>query len=115
MRLIHTRTLALVEFHGQDVPEYAILSHTWGDGEITFQDWKDLEYCRSKQGWFKIVRACEQAQTHGLDYLWVDTNCIDKKSSAELSEAINSMFAYYQNSRTCYAYLRDVDPMPQYM
>lgn len=104
MRLIHTKTLAL-ESCGPDIPEYAILSHTWGDGEIMFQDWNDLEYCRSKNGWFKIMRACEQARAHGLNYIWVDTNCIDKTSSAELSEAINSMFAYYRNAQIYYGSL----------
>ncbi|KAH8749937.1 hypothetical protein F5883DRAFT_580388 [Diaporthe sp. PMI_573] len=83
-----------------------------GGMEVTFQDWQDLGQCRGKAGWYKIVQACEQAQAHGLDYLWVDTNCIDKTSSSELSEAINSMFAYYRNSRICYAYLSDVDPLP---
>lgn len=112
MRLINTKTLTLTEFYGLNIPDYAILSHTWGNGEVTFQDWQDLAHCQDKDGWFKIVRACEQAQTHGLEYLWVDTNCIDKTSSADLSEAINSMFAYYRNSRICYAYLSDIDPMP---
>jgi hypothetical protein len=50
----------------------------------------------------------------------VDTCCIDKKSSAELSEAINSMFRWYKNAAVCYAYLSDVritgdkrDSLPQ--
>ena len=41
-------------------------------------------------------------------YLWVDTCCIDKTSSAELSEAINSMCSWYRNSSRCIVYLEDV-------
>lgn len=39
--------------------------------------------------------------------MWVDTCCIDKSSSAELSEAINSMFAWYRNAKICYVFLAD--------
>ncbi|KAJ4224929.1 hypothetical protein NW757_014308 [Fusarium falciforme] len=43
-------------------------------------------------------------------YVWVDTFCIDKASSAELSEAINSMYKWYGDSNICYVYLCDVHP-----
>lgn len=110
MRLIETRTLDLCEFTGDKIPEeYAILSHRWEDEEVTFQDWQDLSVAKSKKGFAKIDMACNLAQRHGLDYLWVDTNCIDKTSSAELSEAVNSMFSWYQRSTVCYAYLSDVE------
>ena len=62
----------------------------------------------TKKGFLKIIHACEQAERDNLDYLWCDTNCIDKTSSAELSEAINSMFSWYRDSQICYAYLNDV-------
>jgi hypothetical protein len=39
---------------------------------------------------------------------WIDSCCIDKSSSAELSEAINSMFEWYKNAQVCYTYLFDV-------
>lgn len=94
MRLINTRTLKLLEFIGDNIPKrYAILSHRWDDEEVTFQDWQNLRVAKKKKGFFKIDMACKQAQKHDLDYLWVDTNCIDKTSSSELSEAINSMFS----------------------
>ncbi|KAI6003185.1 hypothetical protein F5J12DRAFT_164229 [Pisolithus orientalis] len=64
---------------------------------------------RSREGYHKILRSCEQAVEHGLDWLWVDTCCIDKRSSSELSEAINSMYRWYGNSTRCYVYLKDVD------
>ncbi|KAI0433920.1 heterokaryon incompatibility protein-domain-containing protein [Xylaria sp. FL1042] len=110
MRLIVTKTLELVEPYGHKfLKDYAILSHTWEDGEVTFQDWKDESIARKKPGFDKIDSACAQAVKDGLEYLWVDTNCIDKTSSAELSEAINSMFEWYQRATVCYAYLCDVD------
>lgn len=111
MRLIDVNTLKLKEFFGSAIPPYAILSHTWGDEEVTFQDWERIDVDKSikrKAGYVKITGACRRAQADGLKYLWCDTNCIDKRSSAELSEAINSMFAWYYNSALCYAYLADV-------
>lgn len=113
MRLIDARTLELCESFGDKIPKrYAILSYTWEDEEVTFQDWQDLSVARKKKGFFKISMACKQAQKHDLDYLWVDTNCIDKTSSSELSEAINSMFSWYQKATICYTYLADVRTMP---
>jgi hypothetical protein len=101
--------LSLVEFVGSDIPRYAILSHTWGsdDEEVKFMDLV-RGTGKAKLGWQKI-RFCEnQAKRDGLKYFWVDTCCIDKSSSAEISEAINSMFRWYQNASRCYVYLTDV-------
>ncbi|KIY02436.1 uncharacterized protein Z520_02575 [Fonsecaea multimorphosa CBS 102226] len=108
MRLINTDTLELEEYFGSDIPAYAILSRTWGKGEVLFQDWIDRGLREAKPGYRKITMACNYASGHGHRYLWVDTNCIDKTSSAELTEAINSMFTWYQRSTVCYAYLEDV-------
>jgi len=107
MRLINTASLKLEEFFSE-VPEYAILSHTWGTGEVSFQDWANLDEARRKDGYAKIEGGCRQAIKDGIKYLWVDTNCIDKTSSSELSEAINSMFSYYSEAKVCYVYLADV-------
>ncbi|TQN65387.1 Vegetative incompatibility protein HET-E-1 [Colletotrichum shisoi] len=109
MRLINVNTLSLDEFYGDDVPRYAIVSHTWGAEEVTFQDWGDHRVAREKNGFQKIELARAQALRDGLDYLWIDTCCINKESSAELSEAINSMFAWYECSMKCYAYLCDIE------
>ncbi|PNH44850.1 hypothetical protein VD0004_g2900 [Verticillium dahliae] len=110
MRLINVRTKEITLFYGHDTPPYAILSHTWaGDNEVSYQEWTAPLRPTFKPGYRKIMAACLQAEQDGLDYLWVDTNCIDKTSSAELSEAINSMFAWYEASAVCYAYLSDVD------
>lgn len=113
MRLLHTETLQLETFNGPKIPPYAILSHTWGDGEILFQH-IEIANCgqnnTEKRGWSKISNVCWKArQNHPpFEYIWIDTCCIDKTSSAELSEAINSMFQWYQNAGICYAYLEDV-------
>jgi hypothetical protein len=108
MRLLNVNSLELEEFIGDSVPKYAILSHTWATEEVTFQDWASPATREKKKGYSKILGACWQARRDQLQYLWVDTNCIDKSSSAQLSEAINSMYAWYANSTICYGYLVDV-------
>jgi hypothetical protein len=92
-----------------DIPSYAILSHTWGaDGdEVTFEDLADGTG-KAKPGYKKIRFCGEQAQRNGLKHFWVDTCCIDKTDKAELSKAIQSMFRWYRNAARCYVYLPDV-------
>jgi len=94
---------------GDNIPPYAILSHTWGADteEVTFKNLIDGTG-KSKVGYNKIRFCGEKAASHGLQYFWVDTCCIDKSSSAELYEAINSMFEWYRNAAKCYVYLSDV-------
>jgi hypothetical protein len=97
-------------FAGEDsIPLYAILSHTWGldNEEVTYEDMVKGTSVE-KQGYRKIAYGCEQASRDGLHYIWVDTCCIDKSSSSELSESINSMYAWYKRSKVCYVYLNDV-------
>ncbi|KAH7074681.1 heterokaryon incompatibility protein-domain-containing protein [Paraphoma chrysanthemicola] len=92
----------------QGIPPYAILSHTWDDGEeVTFLDFTNGKG-KNKKGHKKIQFCGEQAERDGLRYFWVDTCCIDKSNSVELSEAINSMFRWYQGAVKCYVYLSDV-------
>ncbi|KFZ02837.1 hypothetical protein V502_11466 [Pseudogymnoascus sp. VKM F-4520 (FW-2644)] len=105
MRLLHVETKQFAEFFDQ-IPPYAILSHTWGSNELSFKDMERNEYTAS----LKTEGCCKQALEDGLEYVWIDTFCIDKSSSAELSEAINSMWAWYQRAEVCYAYLSDVPP-----
>jgi hypothetical protein len=107
MRLLNVRTFEIEEFIGTHLPRYAILSYTWGTEEVTLHDWQDRSRASLKGGFAKIQGACNQAAKDKLDYIWVDTNCIDKTSSAELSEAINSMFAWYRDASHCYVYLAD--------
>jgi hypothetical protein len=116
MRLINTTSLDLVEFYDANIPQYAILSHTWEpDGEVSFQQFinakaNDKSPIRRWQGYRKILTTCQLARQDGLEWAWIDTCCIDKTSSAELSEAINSMFRWYRASEICYAYLADLEP-----
>ncbi|KIW27799.1 uncharacterized protein PV07_07506 [Cladophialophora immunda] len=106
MRLLDTKTLRLVEF-SLPPAEYAILSHTWGEEEVTLHD-LTADSARRLRGWQKILRCCNLAARDGWQYVWIDTCCIDKSSSAELSEAINSMFSWYRTSSICYVYMSDV-------
>lgn len=109
LRLGDDGEFSLVEFFGKNVPHYAILSHTWGDDneEVTFRDLVN-GVGKSKVGYSKIRFCGQQAAKDHLRYIWVDTCTIDKSSSAELSEAINSMFRWYHEAAKCYVYLSDV-------
>lgn len=132
IRLLETTdgyTFSPKEFSdGHDVPAYAILSHTWTDREITFQEllkdnkknssrvrtsFRRLRSRPSKAGYDKIHFCARQAQHDGLRYFWVDTCCIDKQNSTELGTAINSMFRWYRNATKCYVYLSDVSSAEQ--
>ncbi|KAF2441844.1 HET-domain-containing protein, partial [Karstenula rhodostoma CBS 690.94] len=110
MRLINAHTKRFEEFFGE-VPPYAILSHTWDAYEIPFKDFYNLHvHEENPQASQKIYDTCNQALEDELDYVWIDSCCIDKSSSAELSEAINSMYIWYSKAQTCYVYLSDYDP-----
>ena len=97
---------------------YAILSHTWTQdpaGEQAFQDVQSIvKNCKKSDRnprdhvSMKIRRCCEIAESDGYDWVWIDSCCIDKTSSTELSEAINSMFNWYSLAEVCYVYLEDV-------
>jgi len=98
---------SLKEFFESDIPKYAILSHRWGPEEVTLADLKNNNG-KKMAGYSKIQFCGDQAKRDDLQYFWVDTCCIDKSSSNELAEAINSMFRWYQKAARCYVYLSDV-------
>ncbi|KAF3075870.1 hypothetical protein CFAM422_002410 [Trichoderma lentiforme] len=110
MRLINVKTFKLEEFLDYLAPPYAILSHTWGDDseELSFRDVEDGNINKLGIGSVKFRGCCRQAAEDGLGYAWIDTCCIDKTNLVELSEAINSMFRWYQRASICYAFLSDV-------
>lgn len=126
MRLINVDTLEMKEFPNHEEVLFAILSHTWEEEEITFQDFSDAsnyplnpEFSHprlaqlsralsSMKGYPKLIDFCKKAKAEGFQWAWMDTCCINKTSSSELSEAINAMYAWYQDSGLCYAYLSDV-------
>ncbi|EIW65323.1 HET-domain-containing protein, partial [Trametes versicolor FP-101664 SS1] len=120
MWLLNTSTYQIVFVQHPSEVHYAVLSHVWGDGEQTFQVNSDrclLDAIRAQLS-PKIRHCCDYARAHGHTYIWIDTCCIDKTSSAELSEAINSMFAWYSGADVCYVFLSDVSasdsPMEEY-
>jgi hypothetical protein len=108
MRLLNTTTGHIRSFLSAPTVPYAILSHTWGPEEVTLQDMLDIDlrfgllgYEQIVKprfgllGYEKIVKSCEIARRDEYEYIWIDTCCIDKTNSAELSEALNSMFRWY--------------------
>ena len=111
------RRYKVLEFCDDEITDYAILSHRWIDlKEVDYEEMVDLaridveerDEIRQRSGYTKIWYTCQQAKEDGYKWVWVDTCCIDKRSSAELSEALNSMYRWYENSRVCYVYLHDV-------
>jgi hypothetical protein len=112
MRLLHLTddeelSLTADMFNDSNIPPYAILSHTWGDEEVHYDDIGNVRGM-TKAGYAKILFCARRAAADGLQYCWVDTCCINKSNSSELSEAMNSMFRWYQNAKQCYVYLVDV-------
>lgn len=119
---VNPNTEIIKWFCGPDLEdkEYAILSHCWGvakqgEKEVSFKEMTKLllmdkgrrNEIRGRTGYKKIVDTCKQAKKDGLEWAWVDTCCIDKRSSSELSESINSMYQWYKNAKQCYNYLHD--------
>ncbi|KAK5727008.1 hypothetical protein LTR15_002899 [Elasticomyces elasticus] len=127
MRLLNLYTLKFEEFYGEeDTPAYAILSHRWTKHEISYREFVDGCDQRSA-GYKKILDFCAFARSRParvrsqgrmlennlLQWGWLDTICIDKSSSQELSESINSMFEWYGRAAVCCAFLGDVPPLDE--
>ena len=112
MRLLHIKRLQFEEFYDDQIPQYAILSHRWGsvDQEVSYEDFK-AQRKTDTAGYAKILNFCRVASDYNVDFCWVDACCIDKTSSAELTEAINSMFLWYQRAAICCVYLQDAYTM----
>lgn len=103
--------LKLVSLDEDNLPPYAILSHTWGDDddEVTFDDIQHgATSFRNKPGYAKVRFCGQQALKDDLKHFWVDSCCINKPNYTELSEALNSMFRWYKGASKCYVYLQDV-------
>jgi hypothetical protein len=117
MRLLNTTTLQLDQVPDTELDldgnQYAILSHRWGadEDEVSYEDMNSPTIDASKKKGFSKIRGfCELASSQGCRYGWVDTCCINKANSSELTEAINSMYLWYTHSRICMVYLEDVPP-----
>jgi hypothetical protein len=107
MRLLNAHGLNFKEFLGDEVPPYVILSHRWSDSEVSYKDFRKNRKTDGA-GYSKIINACRVAREIAkLEWIWIDSCCIDQRSSAELSEAINSMYRWYQKAEVCYIYFAD--------
>lgn len=114
MRLLHVDTRTFQDFNGSP-PPYAIASHRWTDEEVSYQDFKNVNNNTNLNtaGWRKVrgfCRAVKNLQTLGpkIEWVWIDTCCINKADFTEFSEAINSMFRWYAEAEICITYLPDV-------
>ncbi|KAK4215806.1 hypothetical protein QBC37DRAFT_418571 [Rhypophila decipiens] len=123
MHLLNTQTLQLEE-HIDNIPPYVILSHTWGDQEVSYQEMMmttpQSPETQQKAGYTKILATCHLAQQiliypdepisqgNRISHVWIDTCCIDKSSSAHLTENINSMYEFYTRARLCIVHLVDL-------
>ncbi|KAK4656494.1 HNWD NOD-like receptor pc11 [Podospora pseudocomata] len=116
MRLLERNNTGDISLTGDipddQVPPYAILSHTWGDEEVSFKDITDGTH-KNKRGYSKIQFCGDQAGRDGLKFFWIDTCCINKSDCDEFQEALNSMFRWYRNAAKCYVYLTDVSTYQQ--
>jgi hypothetical protein len=117
MWLLNTRSAELQwfeldEISGGSRKGYAILSHVWGRKEDTFQGVQSLATLPDHERWTKVSEkvknCCKFVAAVEFEWVWIDTCCIDKSSSAELSEAINSMYLWYSRSGLCVVFLEDV-------
>jgi hypothetical protein len=106
MRLLGTSTYKLHEYIGNNIPNYTILPHRGEKEKVSLHDLEDGQDFKMA-GFTKINGCCAQATLDGFQYVRIDTCCIDKTSSAELSEAINSMYLWYKNAQVWYAFLSD--------
>lgn len=118
MRLLDTTTFQLASNSPSVFQQegYAILSHRWIGSEITYEQLgghidelraagtTPLESPQQE----KIRGACQTARAKGIRWMWIDTCCIDKSSTSELSESLNSMFRWYRDAKLCITYLSDV-------
>lgn len=109
MHLLNTSTRKTQEFSPGKIPSYVILSHRWEDDEISYKDLTEpIRDPSTLKGWTKLSSFCSLMRQDGWEWVWMDTCCIDKSSSAELSEAINSMYQWYRQAEFCIAYLADI-------
>lgn len=116
MRLLNVNSLEFAEFHGDDRPKYVIASHRWSDREATYKDVRNGQN-KNNSGYKKVLafaRYIKEKLSH-LEWLWIDTCCINKESEADLSYSINSMFNWYRGSEMCLAYLEDVKDKETYL
>jgi hypothetical protein len=116
MRLIYQQpdgSLGLTKaLDPKEVPQFAILSHTWSseeDDEVSYQDFVG-NTMSTKTGYQKLIFLMARAHSDGLEYAWLDTCCINRDSEAEVSETVRTMYQWYGKASKCYVYLSDLAP-----
>lgn len=116
MRLLNVHTGEFRDFHGDRIPPYVVTSHRWSSNESTYKDVLKKKN-PEREGYQKILRFCAFARQvfrdpkspeKPIDWIWIDTCCINQNSSAEVSESINSMWSWYSQATHCIAHLKDV-------
>ncbi|EPE02699.1 het domain-containing protein [Ophiostoma piceae UAMH 11346] len=114
MRLLNATSLKFRDYPDESrFPPYVILSHTWDDKqEVTLRDMAS-PYLTDKEGYSKITNTCRLARERGIEWVWIDTCCIDKTNNTELTESINSMFRWYKLAEVCIVHLVDFTKTPQ--
>ncbi|KAF2773724.1 hypothetical protein EJ03DRAFT_305300 [Teratosphaeria nubilosa] len=120
MRLLDVQSFEMRSFHDDaELPQYAILSHTWReDGEPEFSNVLELSkwsWSRTKTLYRKVSAAAHLARKDGLQWIWIDTCCIDRGNLVKVQEAVNASFRWYQEAEICYVYLEDLDTHAQWM
>jgi Heterokaryon incompatibility protein (HET) len=114
---------------------FICISHVWYDRgrpiehEVLPEDLEDHSWRkRKRKGADKVLGACEavrkwseqrskalrKAGSKGddqpVEFIWIDTCCVDQKNPAEVSASINSMFRWYSEAIACFVYLHDLEP-----
>lgn len=112
MRLLNVYSLEFSNFQPQMLPPYAAASHRWNispDFEVSLRDFREGR-ASSKPGFQKLQSFCNfvKTQLKDIQWLWMDTCCINQENHHEVSKAVNSMFKWYQSATVCLAYLADV-------
>lgn len=110
--LIQTKNLIKEDFITEVIRtyfRYAMLSHKWNIDEPLFNELPNGVFAPGLPPRFSKLRSfCEVAKCLGLGWAWCDTCCINKESSAELDEAITSMFRWYRDSALTIVYFFDI-------
>ncbi|KAK2742724.1 het and ankyrin domain protein [Colletotrichum kahawae] len=109
MRLLHCLQQKIYHFTYPPSVQYAIFSHTWSSPHD--DEWLSYTPAGQRSHSTKqdiIRRVCNLALSHNLQYVWIDEACIDKSSSADVSETINSLPKYFQRATICFAFLVDL-------
>ncbi|KAK4183097.1 hypothetical protein QBC35DRAFT_350493, partial [Podospora australis] len=128
MRLINTRTRRL-EFSPANsklpLPKYAILSESHAPGEDKASSYPNLiqnpkssnnrQNGNREEDHQRLDKPCLLALSHGFEYIWIDTLCIDHKNNADIAKAVKSTWKRLSRASVCFVYLDDVSLLAQFL